>query len=133
MLYVEILDRLPCKTRTDNTMSQISNPILVVMAAGIGSRYKGLKQIEPIGPAGEYILEYSIHDALHAGFKKVVLIINRDIDQGFRSRFDHTLSRHCQPVYMYQELNNLPMGFDVPAGRQKPWGTAHAILCSRDV
>ena len=114
-------------------INQKSNPILVVMAAGIGSRYSGLKQIEPIGPGGEILLEYSIYDAIRAGFKKVVFIINRDIDAAFRSRIDQTVGRHCQCVYVYQELDDLPAGFEVPPGRQKPWGTAHAVLCCKDV
>jgi hypothetical protein len=118
---------------TISPMSQKSDPLLVVMAAGIGSRYSGLKQIEPIGPGGETILEYSIYDAIRAGFKKVVFIINRDIEKAFRSRIEQTVGRHCHHVYVYQELNNLPAGFDVPRGRQKPWGTAHAVMCCKDV
>lgn len=118
---------------TVNTMSQKSNPVLVLMAAGIGSRYCGLKQIEPIGPGGEIMLEYSIYDAIQAGFQEVVFIINRDIERAFRSRMDQTVGRHCQHVYVYQELNNLPAGFEVPPGRQKPWGTAHAVMCSKAV
>ncbi len=130
---METRDRLSCTTRIASTMSQKSNPILVVMAAGIGTRYRGLKQIEPIGPTGEIILDYSIYDAIQAGFKKLVFIINRDIEEEFRSRIDQTIGRHCQAVYVYQELNNLPAGFEVPQGRKKPWGTGHAVMCSKDV
>lgn len=114
-------------------MSQSSNPVLVVMAAGIGSRYSGLKQVEPIGPHGEILLEYSIYDAIQAGFNKVIFIISREIEKAFRSRIDQTIGRHCELVYVYQELENLPAGFAIPPGRQKPWGTAHAVMCSKEV
>ncbi|HZD56389.1 MAG TPA: hypothetical protein VE136_06690 [Anaerolineales bacterium] len=118
---------------TVSTMGQKSNPVLVVMAAGIGSRYSGLKQVEPIGPHDELLLGYSIYDALRAGFNKVIFIISREIEKAFRSRIDQTVDRHCQHVYVYQELDNLPAGFEIPPSRQKPWGTAHAVMCSNDV
>lgn len=114
-------------------MSQTSDPILVVMAAGTGSRYHGPKQIEPVGPAGEIMLEYSIYDALQAGFGTVVFIINRDFERTFRARIDPTIGRHCQTLYVHQELGNVPAGFEVPPERQKPWGTAHAVLCCKGV
>jgi NDP-sugar pyrophosphorylase family protein len=101
---------------------------LIVMAAGIGSRYGGLKQIEPIGPSGEIILDYSIFDAQQAGFGKIIFVINRDIEQVFRERIDRTIGKFCETAYVYQELDAVPVGFEVPHGRQKPWGTAHAVL-----
>lgn len=106
----------------------MSDAALIVMAAGIGSRYGGLKQIEPIGPSGEITLDYSIYDARKAGFGKIIFVINKDIERAFRERIDQTLGQHNETAYIYQELDDLPGGFDVPQGRQKPWGTAHAVL-----
>lgn len=103
-------------------------PVLIVMAAGIGSRYGGLKQIEPIGPGGEIILDYSIYDARQAGFGKIVFVIKTEIQQAFQARIEHTIGQHCEIAYAFQELGNLPQGFEVPQGRRKPWGTAHAVL-----
>jgi NDP-sugar pyrophosphorylase family protein len=106
----------------------MSGPALIVMAAGIGSRYGGLKQIEPIGPNGEIILDYSVFDAKQAGFQKVIFVINREIDIVFRDRISQTIGDSIEIDYVYQDLQNLPVGFRVPAGRNKPWGTAHAVL-----
>lgn len=105
---------------------------LIVMAAGIGSRYGGLKQIEPIGPSGEIILDYSIFDAQQAGFGKIIFVINREVELAFRERIDRTIGKFFDTVYVYQELDALPDGFEVPHGRQKPWGTAHAVLSCED-
>jgi choline kinase len=104
------------------------NPALVVMAAGIGSRYGGLKQIEPIGPSGEIIHDYSIYDAKQAGFGKVVFVINREIEKEFRLHINQTIGQQCEVVYVIQELRDLPEGYSVPHNRKKPWGTAHAVL-----
>lgn len=111
----------------------MSDPALVVMAAGIGSRYGGLKQIEPYGPHGEIILDYSIYDASQSGFTKTVFVINREIEQAFRERIDQTIGQHCETVYVYQDLDNLPEGFQIPSTRKKPWGTAQAVLSCKDV
>jgi hypothetical protein len=106
---------------------------LVVMAAGIGSRYGGLKQVDPIGPNGEIIIHYSVYDALKAGFSRVVFVIRRDIETAFRETIGSEIERRADVAYVYQELTDLPSGFSLPAGRVKPWGTAHAVLCCKDV
>jgi hypothetical protein len=111
----------------------MTKPTLLVMAAGMGSRYGGLKQIDPMGPNGETILDYSVFDAVRAGFGKVVFIIRPDFEAAFRegvaAKFEHRI-----PVeYAFQTLNRLPHGFFVPEGREKPWGTTHAILSAKDV
>jgi len=106
---------------------------LVVMAAGIGSRYGGLKQIDPIGPNSELIVDYSIYDALEAGFTHIVFVINEKIEQLFRERIGKTIENRCETTYVLQRINDLPVGFDVPPTRKKPWGTAHAILSCKDV
>lgn len=106
----------------------MSGPALVVMAAGIGNRYGGLKQIEPIGPHGEIILDYSVYDAKQAGFQKFIFVINREIEGVFRERIERTIGKSIEVDYVYQELHNLPDNFRVPPKREKPWGTAHAVL-----
>ena len=106
---------------------------LVIMAAGMGSRYGGLKQIAPLGPKGEIILDYSVYDAVHAGFDKVVIIIKKAIEKDFREAAGRRIEKMVDVSYAYQELDRLPQGFSVPEGRVKPWGTAHAILCARDL
>ncbi len=108
-------------------------PTLVVMAAGMGSRYGGLKQIDPIGPNGEIVIDYSVFDAIRAGFGKVVFIIRRDIEQAFKEVVESHLKGRIPVAYTFQALEDLPAGFRVPEGRQKPWGTAHAIRTCRDV
>lgn len=102
------------------------------MAAGMGSRYGGLKQIEPVGPSGEIIIDYSVFDAMQAGFGKVVFIIRRDIEKDFKSAVGSHFAGRIPVEYAFQEIEKLPAGFPVPFGRTKPWGTGHAILCSRD-
>lgn len=107
---------------------------LVIMAAGIGSRFGGgIKQLAPVGPNGEIIMDYSIHDALEAGFNKVVFIIRRDLEKDFKEIIGNRIEKICEVEYAFQELNDLPEGFCVPEGRSKPWGTGQAILCSKDV
>ena len=104
-------------------------PILVVMAAGMGSRYGGLKQIDPVGPSGEAILDYSLYDARRAGFETVVFIIKHEIEDAFKEAVGvRALRAGLEVRYAYQQLELLPEGFSVPEGRQKPWGTAHAVL-----
>ena len=108
-------------------------PALVIMAAGIGSRFGGLKQLAPVGKNGEPIIKFSLYDAMEAGFKKVVFIIKKEIDADFRTLIGDPVSRHMEIEYVYQELDKLPPGFAIPEGRVKPWGTGHAVLCAKDV
>src|SRR5210317_322336 len=108
-------------------------PTLLILAAGMGSRYGGLKQVEPIGPGGEAIIDYSIFDAIRAGFGKVVFVIRESFADAFKEKFDALLEGKIEVEYVYQELNMLPDGFSLPEGREKPWGTAHAILVAKDV
>ena len=108
-------------------------PVLVVMAAGMGSRYGGLKQIDPVGNHGQLIIDYSIYDAKRAGFETVVFIIKREIADTFKAAIGDRLSRIINVKYAYQELIDLPEGYCVPEGRVKPWGTAHAVLAARHV
>lgn len=111
----------------------MSDPTLVVMAAGMGSRYGGLKQIDPVGPNDEIILDYSAYDALKAGFGKIVFVIRRDLETAFRESIGKTLEQRVDVAYVFQEITNLPDGFAVPDGRTKPWGTGHAVLSCKDV
>jgi len=108
-------------------------PTLVVLAAGMGSRYGGLKQIDAFGPNGEAIIEYSIFDAIRAGFGKVVFIIRQEIEEAFKAHFGTKFQGKIEVAYAYQELSDLPQGFVLPAGREKPWGTAHALLMAANV
>lgn len=102
---------------------------LVVMAAGIGSRYGGgIKQLEPVGPSGEIIMDYSIYDAIEAGFRKVVFIIRKDIEKDFREIIGNRIEKYIHVEYAFQEIDDLPKGFKIPDGRIKPWGTGQAIL-----
>jgi NDP-sugar pyrophosphorylase family protein len=106
-------------------------PTLLILAAGMGSRFGGLKQVEPVGPNGEAIIDYSIYDAIRAGFGKVVFVIREHFADAFREIFDPKLKDKIEVEYVFQELDNLPEGFTLPEGREKPWGTAHAILVAR--
>ena len=103
-------------------------PTLVVMAAGVGSRFGGLKQIEPVGPAGEIMLDYSVFDAIRAGFGKVVFIIRHDIEKDFKAVIGSHFIGRIAVEYVYQELSSLPAGFTLAPDRKKPWGTGHAIM-----
>ena len=111
----------------------MNKPVLVVMAAGMGSRYGGLKQIDPVGGHGQLIIDYSIYDARRAGFETVIFVIKRQIEDSFKAAIGDRLSRVMEVRYAYQELDDLPAGYTVPEGRVKPWGTAHAILAARDL
>ena len=107
---------------------------LVVMAAGIGSRFGGgIKQLEPVGPSGEIIMDYSIHDALEAGFNKVVFIIRKDLEKDFREIIGNRMEKLVETAYAFQEIDDLPAGFTKPADRTKPWGTGQAILSCKNL
>ncbi len=110
----------------------MSKPTLLVLAAGMGSRYGGLKQIDPVGPNGETIIDYSIFDAMRAGFGRLVFVIRKDIEQQFREIVGARFEKRIAVDYVFQELDKLPAGFSVPAGRTKPWGTTHAILMAEN-
>jgi NDP-sugar pyrophosphorylase family protein len=111
----------------------MTSPTLLLLAAGMGSRYGGLKQIDPVGPAGETIMDYSIYDAIRAGFGKVVFVIRKDIEIPFREIVGARFEERIAVEYVFQELANVPPGFSVPVGRTRPWGTMHAILMAADV
>ena len=111
----------------------MQKPTLVIMAAGIGSRYGGLKQIDPIGPSGEIIIDYSVYDALGAGFGKVVFVVREEIKSALKERIDRSIAKRCETAYVIQRTENVPAGFAVPPEREKPWGTGHAVLCCRDI
>lgn len=109
------------------------NKTLLIMAAGMGSRFGGLKQLEPVGPNGEIIIDYSIYDAIRNGFNKIVFIIKEENYDIFREKIGKKIEDKIRVEYVFQKLENLPVGYKVPEGRVKPWGTAHAILCAKDV
>lgn len=111
----------------------MNKPVLVVMAAGMGSRYGGLKQLDPVGNHGQLIIDYSIYDARRAGFETVVFVIKHEIEDAFKAAIGDRLSRVMDVKYAYQDLTDLPEDYAVPEGRVKPWGTAHAILAARKV
>ena len=107
---------------------------LVIMAAGIGSRFGGgIKQLAPVGPSGEIIMDYSIHDALEAGFDKIIFIIRKDLEKDFKEIIGNRIEKIAPVEYAYQEMDDLPEGFSVPEGRTKPWGTGQAILAARNL
>lgn len=106
-------------------------PAIVVLAAGMGSRYGGLKQMDPMGPSGETVLDYSVFDAIRAGFSKVIFVIREDFAEAFRETVGARFADQIEVAYAYQKLDDLPEGFSVPDGRDKPWGTSHAILAAR--
>ena len=108
-------------------------PTLVIMAAGMGSRFGGLKQLTPVGPSGQKIIDYSIYDAVLSGFGKVVFVIKHAIEKDFKELVGDRVAGVMPVEYVYQELDRLPEGYEVPEGREKPFGTGHAILCCRDV
>ena len=108
-------------------------PVLLVMAAGLGSRYGGLKQLDKIGPNGEIILELSSYDAIKSGFEKIIFILRAEIVEEFKELIGNKLSQFAEIEYVIQDINNIPEGFNIPTDRVKPWGTGHAILCAKDI
>ena len=110
----------------------MKKPVLVIMAAGMGSRYGGLKQIDPIDDQGHIIMDFSIFDAKRAGFEKVVFIIKKENEKDFKEVIGNRMADVMDVEYVFQDLTNLPEGFEVPDGRIKPWGTAHAVLSCID-
>lgn len=108
-------------------------PILVIMAAGMGSRYGGLKQIDPLNEQGDLIIDFSIYDALKAGFKKIIFLIKHEIEADFKNLIGDRISKIADVAYAYQEVNTLPEGFVLPPDRKKPWGTGHAVLSCKNV
>lgn len=111
----------------------MQKPVLVVMAAGMGSRYGGLKQIDPVGSHGQLIIDYALYDARRAGFETVIFVIKRELEADFRRSIGDRLSKLMQIKYAYQQLDDLPENYAVPEGRVKPWGTCHAILAARNL
>ncbi len=107
-------------------------PTLLVLAAGMGSRYGGLKQLDELGPSGESIIDYSVYDAIQAGFTKVVFVIRHSFAEQFKARFEPKLKGKIEIEYVFQELDSLPEGYSVPENREKPWGTGHAMLMAKD-
>ena len=106
---------------------------LLIMAAGMGSRFGGLKQIEPVGPSGEFIIDYSIYDAIKAGFNKVVFVIKKENEELFKETVGNRVSRHIKVEYAFQDMDDLPEGYKRPVDREKPWGTSHAILSAKNL
>ncbi len=111
----------------------MNKPILVIMAAGMGSRYGGLKQIDPVDEQGHIIIDFSLYDAMRAGFERAIFIIKKENEQAFKEVIGDRVSKHMEVKYVFQDLNDVPEGFEIPEGRVKPWGTAHAIYSCRDV
>ena len=110
----------------------MKEPILVILAAGMGSRYGGLKQMDPVGPGGEAIIDYSVFDAKRAGFKRVIFVIKHEIEADFKRIVGSRIEKHMDVTYAFQQLDMLPEGVTIPEGRTKPWGTGHAVLCCQD-
>jgi len=110
----------------------MSKPTLIIMAAGMGSRYGGLKQIDPVGPSNELIVEYSAYDAIRAGFGKIIFVIKEETEALFREKVGDRISSAIPVDYVFQRLDDLPDGFSPPDGRVKPWGTGHAVYCCKD-
>lgn len=106
-------------------------PTLLVLAAGMGSRYGGLKQVDPVGPSGETVLDYGVYDAIRAGFSRVVFVIRREFEAEFRTKVTAKYSGRIAIDFAFQSTGDLPVGFSAPAGREKPWGTGHAVWCAR--
>lgn len=130
--YMGTLSKKPNKTPSEESANIGAKPVLVIMAAGMGSRYGGLKQIDPIDEKGHMIIDFSIYDAIEAGFEKVFFIIKKENEADFKEKIGDRISPYIKVEYIYQELHDLPEGYTVPDGRVKPWGTGHAVLSCRD-
>lgn len=111
----------------------MKKPVLIIMAAGMGSRYGGLKQADPVDEQGHVIMDFSVYDALRAGFEEVIFVIKRENEEMFRQQIGDRIAKHAKVRYVFQETGNVPAWFTVPEGRVKPWGTAHAVLSCKDV
>ena len=111
----------------------MNKPVLVVMAAGMGSRYGGMKQIDPVGPNGQVIVDYSLYDARRAGFETVIFVIKHEIEETFKAAIGDRVAKVMKVKYAFQQLDELPAGFAIPEGRVKPWGTCHAVLAAKDL
>ncbi len=111
----------------------MKKPVLVILAAGMGSRYGGLKQIDTVGNNGESIIDFSIYDAHEAGFEKVILIIRKEHEEAFKKCLTNNVSKHMEVEFAYQDLHDIPSGIEIPEGREKPWGTTHALLACRNL
>ena len=122
-----------CVPDNKNKSKDSMKPTLLLLAAGMGSRYGGLKQLDGVGPNGETIMDYSIYDAIQAGFGKIVFVIRKDFEEQFRTQILAKYEGHVPAELVFQSLDALPEGFSVPEGRQKPWGTNHAVLMAKDV
>ncbi len=125
-----MFDEIDFVSLCENTT--MNSPTLLILAAGMGSRYGGLKQIDPVGPSGEAVLDYSVYDAIRGGFKKIVFVIRRDFEKEFREKVGSRFEGRIEVDYVFQELSKLPGGHQCPVGREKPWGTGHAVWCARD-
>ncbi len=134
----EKIRSLPLTARGDppsgfgNRKGTVFDMTLVILAAGMGSRYGGMKQIDPIGPGGEFIIDYSCFDAARAGFDRVVFVIKRENLEAFSSTVGARVEKYIKIEFVFQDMNDLPEGYEVPEGRKKPWGTAHALLAARN-
>ncbi len=110
----------------------MKEPVLIIMAAGMGSRYGGLKQIDPVTDRGEIIMDFSLYDAMMAGFKKVIFVIKEEMKDDFYKLIENKSGKYLQTEYAFQKLSDIPEGYEIPEGREKPWGTAHAVLSCRE-
>ena len=133
MEYNETINILPQLRPEQGEEPYMNKPVLVVMAAGMGSRYGGMKQIDPVGPNGQVIVDYSLYDARRAGFETVIFVIKHEIEDAFKAAIGERVSKAMNVKYAFQQLDELPAGFAVPEGRVKPWGTCHAVLAAKDL
>lgn len=127
-----LFDSVKWTAKRKDGLKKMKKPVLVIMAAGMGSRYGGLKQIDPIDDQGHIIMDFSLYDAALAGFEKAVFIIKEENEEDFRAVIGDRMSRHMEIAYVYQNIHTMPDGFSVPEGRSKPWGTGHAVLSCMD-
>ena len=131
MEYNETINILPQLRPEQGEEPYMNKPVLVVMAAGMGSRYGGMKQIDPVGPNGQVIVDYSLYDARRAGFETVIFVIKHEIEDAFKAAIGERVSKAMNVKYAFQQLDELPEGYTIPEGRVKPWGTCHAVLAAK--